>query len=153
MPNHNHAILSSQIIRLSEASDWFDAVGEWELESIYFDEEPATCLCSHHPIIEVCNLRNKKNGNAAEVGNVCVNKFLGIPSKIIFDGLKRVANDRSKALNSAAVGYIRQKGWINDWEHDFLIDTGRRRSLSPKQAAKRAQINHRILTHVKRTKR
>lgn len=152
MPSHNHAILSAEITRLSEASDWFPARAEWVLESIYFEDEPSTCLCSHHPIIEVCILRNRRNGNSAEVGNVCVNKFLGIPSKIIFDGLKRVANDTSKALNSAAVAYIRQKGWINEWEHDFLIDTGRKRSLSFRQAAKRKQINDRILNHVKRSK-
>ncbi|WP_230291717.1 hypothetical protein [Croceicoccus sp. Ery5] len=153
MPSHNHAILTAEIIALSEADNWSVARQEWHLQSIYFEEEPSTCLCSHFPIIEVCVLVNAKNGNTAEVGNVCVNKFLGIPSKIIFDGLKRVANDQDKALNIPAVDYIRKKGWINDWEYGFLNDTSRKRTLSPKQAAKRHQINQRILKNVKRSKK
>ncbi len=152
MPSHNHATLSAEIIALSVANDWTAAKREWQLESVFFEDDPSTCLCSHFPILEVCLLRNVRNGNVAEVGNVCVNKFLGIPSKIIFDGLKRVANDREKALNAAAADYVHRKGWINDWEKSFLTDTARKRSLTLKQAAKREQINRRILTRVKRSK-
>ena len=153
MSSHNHVILSDRIVALSESNYWLSAKNEWQLQSVFFEEEPSTCLCSHHPIVEICVLRNTRNGNLAEVGNVCVNKFLGIPSKIIFDGLKRVANDQSKALNAAGIDYIFEKKWINGWERDFLIDTSRKRTLSPKQAAKRKEINQQILNRVRRRRK
>ena len=43
------------------------------------------CLCSHFPIKEICVIRNRVNGVRAEVGNVCVKKFLGLPSGKIFE--------------------------------------------------------------------
>ena len=153
MPSHNHSILSERIVALSEADDWYSAKQEWRLQSVFFEEEPSTCLCSHYPIVEICVLKNSLNGNLAEVGNVCVNKFLGIPSKIIFDGLKRVANDQSKALNPPGIDYIFDKRWINEWERDFLLDTAGKRTLSAKQAAKRKEINRQILNRVRRRKK
>jgi hypothetical protein len=137
-------------LKLSESDNWALARAEWDLQEIYFEDEPSTCLCSKYPIIEICVLRNRKNGNVAEVGNVCVNKFLGIPSKIIFDGLKRVSKDSSKALNADASHYAFRKGWISEWEHGFLTDTARKRELTGKQLAKRQEINRRVLARMKR---
>lgn len=150
MASHNEYQLTQQILRLSNFDSWQVARTEWDLQEIYVEDEPRTCLCTHFPIIEVCVLRNRLNGNVAEVGNVCVNKFIGIPSKIIFDGIKRVAKDRTKALNASAAHYAFRKGWINDWEHGFLTDTARKKVLSAKQMAKRDQINQRVLARMKR---
>ena len=150
MGSHNEYQLTRKIIALSEADQWQLARAEWDLQEIYFEDKPSTCLCSKYPIIEICVLRNRKNGNTAEVGNVCVNKFLGIPSKIIFDGLKRVSKDDSKALNNAASHYAFRKGWISEWEHGFLVSTARTRDLSGKQLAKRREINRRVLTRMRR---
>lgn len=150
MSSHNEFQLASRIVEFSVSNDWAIARAEWDLAEIYFEDEPSTCLCTHYPIIEICVLRNRHNGNVAEVGNVCVNKFLGIPSKIIFDGLKRVSKDQSNALNSAASHYAFRKGWISQWEYNFLIDTGRKHALSFKQMAKRREINVRVLTRMRR---
>lgn len=40
---------------------------------------------------EVVVLRNQHNGNKAEGGNVCVKKFLGLPSDRIFKAIQWVA--------------------------------------------------------------
>jgi hypothetical protein len=151
MTNHNKYQLKKNILALSESDIWPIARTEWELSEVYFEDEPSTCLCSHFPIIEVCVLRNKSNGNLAEVGNVCVNGFIGIPSKIIFDGIKRVSKDTTKALNLSAADYAQRKGWVNDWEHEFLVDTARKRILSPRQMSKRDQINRTVLSRMKRS--
>ncbi len=151
MTSHNEFQLMQEILALSESGSWSIARTEWELNEVYFEDEPRTCLCSHFPIIEVCVLRNKLNGNLAEVGNVCVNRFIGIASKIIFDGIKRVAKDTTKALNLSAADYAQRKGWVNDWEHKFLVDTARKKILSSKQMSKRKQINRTVLSRMKRS--
>jgi len=141
--------LFKEIIALSVADNWDEAKREWELMDIHREDEPDTCLCGHAPIIELCELKNRKNGNWATVGNVCVKKFLGFPSELIFSGLRRIAKDHNKALNEAAVHHAYEKNWITKWERDFCLDTSRKRELSDKQYQKRQEINLRVLTRTK----
>lgn len=149
----NQFRLFREIIALSESKDWDEAKLEWDLKRVYREEEPLTCLCGHFPIIEICVLTNRNNGNLAEVGNVCVTKFLGLESDLIFSGLRRIAKDGDKALNEAAINYAFEQRWINDWEKGFCLDTMRKRKLSAKQALKRAQINRLVLTKTTNTYR
>jgi hypothetical protein len=148
--------LIERIVQLSVSKTWVAARLEWRLESIQIldtGEENKTCLCGHTPIRELCFLRNKENNNDALVGNVCVNRFLGLESDSIFQGLKRVAKDCNKALNSAAIAFAYEKGWITDWEQKFCTNTVRTRDLSEKQATTRARINACVLAHVKTARR
>lgn len=46
--------LMREIVALSQASTWDKAKLECELESVYEEEEPDTCLCGHFPINEIC---------------------------------------------------------------------------------------------------
>ena len=91
--------LTQGIIHLSEANTWDEAKLEWELAEVYQQDEPDTCLCCYFPINEIRVLRNKRNHQVTRVGNVCVKKFLGLPSYKIFDALRRIAEDESRALN------------------------------------------------------
>uniref|UniRef100_A0A914UH85 Uncharacterized protein n=1 Tax=Plectus sambesii TaxID=2011161 RepID=A0A914UH85_9BILA len=95
--------LKEAIISLSSANDWEAAKLEWRLNYIYETDEPDTCLCGHHPIRQLCVLCNLVNGNKAVVGNVCVNKFMGIPSAKVFDAFRRVKKDSTCALNEKAI--------------------------------------------------
>jgi hypothetical protein len=79
--------LASKIIALRVADTWDQAKIEWSLFDVFKEVEPDTCLCGHYPIIENCVLRNRENRNRAIVGNVCVKKFLGLPSDKIFQGV------------------------------------------------------------------
>jgi hypothetical protein len=142
--------LTSEIIDLSEATGWDLAKLEWGLAEVYEADEPERCLCGHFPIKEVCVLTNQKNGNRTEVGNCCVKKFIGLPSDKIFQAVKRVRKDGEKSLNVEAVTHARQKGWINQWEFDFSIDTMRKRKLSTKQLDTRRKINAKMLANMKR---
>lgn len=141
----NRFQLFREIIARSVADNWEEAKREWDLVEIYREDEPLTCLCGHTPIIEICVLRNRLNAGTAIVGNVCVNKFLGIESELIFEGLRRVNKDPDKGLNAAATLYAFEKGWINEWEKNFSLDTNKKRKLSDKQQVKRDQINRRVL--------
>jgi hypothetical protein len=147
----NQFRLFQEIIARSVAKIWDEAKVEWDLKHVYREDEPLTCLCGHTPIIEICVLQNRRNGNMAEVGNVCVTRFLGLESDLIFSGLRRVAKDASKALNEAATNYAHEQGWITDWEKQFSLDTNRKRKLSAKQALKREEINQRVLAKTTNT--
>lgn len=145
---HNERELRRRIIEQSVSHDWPTARLEWDLETIFREEEFQACACGHYPIIEICQLRNRANRQIIEVGNVCVKKFMGIPSNRIFDGFRRIAKAEDKALNGAASDYAFRKGWVTEWEHKFLSNTARTRLLSDKQRAKRIEINKRVLTRM-----
>lgn len=145
--------LTSEIIALSVSKSWDEAKLEWQLEDVSKEEEPETCLCGHHPILELCTLRNTRNQNAAVVGNCCVKKFIGLPSEKIFQAITRVQKDWWRALNAETIDHAYRKGWITDWERTFYFDTMRKRldGMSSKQSAKRHEINHRVLKRIIRS--
>ncbi len=144
--------LSEGIISLSNSQNWDEAKLEWKLKEVFMSDEPDTCLCGHNPIKEICVLINKANGNETIVGNSCVKKFIGLPSDKIFQSVKRVKKDNSKALNIEAIKHAHERSWINDWEYKFSVDTTRKRSLSDKQIAVRKKINNKVLSRMKREK-
>lgn len=145
--------LIKEIISLSVSDTWEIAKTEWELNEIYFADEPETCLCGRFPIIELCELKNTKNKELAVVGNCCVKKFIGLPSDKIFQAVKRVRKDGGKALNGEAIELARSKNWINEWEYNFYVDTFRKRKLSEKQLIKRRQINEKVLFRINKDKK
>lgn len=145
--------LIQEIIKLSVADTWEVAKSEWELSEIYFSDEPETCLCGHYPIIELCEIKNKKNQEITIVGNCCVNKFMGLPSEKIFQAVKRIRKDNEKSLNGEAIELTYSKDWINKWEYDFYTDTFKKRLLTEKQALKRKQINEKILLKINKDRK
>jgi hypothetical protein len=144
--------LTAEIIARSYNQTWITAKTEWLLEEIYEADNPDTCLCGHFPIREICVLRNKINKNVAIVGNCCVKKFIGLPSDKIFQAIKRIRKDAEKSLNTEAIQYALNRHWVSEWEHDFYTDIMKKRLLSPKQAAKKADINAKFLRNMERKK-
>lgn len=142
--------LTEEILNRSQSKTWGIAKMEWRLSHIYEAEEPETCLCGHFPIIEICILQNKLNAQFATVGNCCVKKFIGLPSDLIFQAVKRVRKDNQKSLNAEAIQHAYENGWINEWEYKFSIDTMRKRILSGKQLQSRMQVNEKMLANMKR---
>ena len=139
--------LTEEIITRSVADKWWTAKKEWRLESIEFADrdEPGVCLCGHRPIIELCFLRNRENGNQTMIGNCCVKKFLKLGSQKVFAAIRRIAEDPERAVNAETIALAVERGWINDWERRFLTDTMRKRRLSQSQRGKRLQINKKLL--------
>ncbi len=151
MASHKFEELVRQITARSVSDIWEAARDEWELDHIYVTEpdDPGTCLCTHYPILEHCVLANKLNGQSAIVGNVCVKNFMGLPSDLLFRGIARISEDRSRAANYELVRHAYRKNWLNDWEYHFCFGTRHKRKLSWKQEAKRIQINSKILRNMK----
>lgn len=144
--------LTERLIALSVGDTWDEAKLEWSLEHVWREDEPDTCLCGHFPIIEICFLRNASNFNTAIVGNCCVKKFTSLPSDLIFQAVKRIQNDIERAINVATIRHAYKKGWINDWEKNFYMDTWRKRKLSGAQHMKRVQINKKVLANIVRAR-
>jgi hypothetical protein len=90
-------------------------------------------------------IRNSVTGRTAEVGNVCVKRFLGIRSDLIFAGVRRVQAVPTKALNNDAIVFFQAAGILSEWEYKFLQNTKSKKVLSPAQANKRLEINQRIV--------
>jgi len=142
--------LTTEILNHSVARTWDEAKLEWALLEVYEAEKPETCLCGHFPIIELCVLINRRNRNQVTVGNFCVKKFIGLPSDKIFQAVKRIRKDQSKSLNAEAVQHAFDRHWINEWEKNFYFEIMRKRKLTPKQAAKKNEINVLVLARMKR---
>ena len=142
--------LQAAILSLSRARQWEAAKGEWSLSAIWHTDEGHTCLCTHYPIKELCELCHEATQQRVIVGNCCVKKFMGLPSEKIFDALKRVEKDTQHALNEEAIAHFMRMGVLSEWEGAFYHDTWRKTKLSDKQRAHRQRINEKVIAASKR---
>ncbi len=146
--------LFDEIVKRSVSNDWDYAKLEWHLES--FDEadrdNPETCLCGKPHIIDVCILRNSKNNQLARVGNVCVKKFMDLPSDKILACLKRIQKDPENALNAETIEHAHVNGWLRGDDKKFIDNTNakRKNSLSYKRLKWRSDINKRIIRNMRK---
>ena len=147
---YNFKKLKTEILRLSKARDWEIARKEWAVVDIYDTESPQSCLCGHPKIFEICVIENRITDHIEEVGNVCVNRFIGFRGDLIFKALNRIRKDETRSLNVDAVTYFKAKGLLTDWEYEFLENTMRKRNLSGKQLEVRRQINKKVISAIAR---
>lgn len=147
---YNLQQLKAHILPLSHAATWEVAVKEWSLTGIHEADEPESCPCGHFPIIELCSIQNRVTGHSTDVGNICVKRFLGLRSDLIFAAIKRIRKDIDKSLNADAIAFFHERGLLNDWEYSFCQSTMRLRRLSSAQIGKRREINQKVLGAIKR---
>jgi hypothetical protein len=141
-----HYKLTEEIIKLSNSDIWSSAKLEWNFEYAYYSEDLQRCLCGHYPIKNVCVIKNSDNKNETEVGNCCVNKFLGIEDgNKIFSSIKKLKLDKSKSMSPEVLEYLRKKKVLTDFDYSFYSDTIRKRKLSEKQLAIRERINQKLI--------
>lgn len=147
---HNEQKFRAAIFSSSQSSDWDEAKAEWELHFVYDDSgNDRSCKCEHKPIIQICVIKNRKNGNTLEVGNVCVKRFLRLLSQRIFSVIKRLRWDINKSLNPKALELFRDRGVISNSEvQDYLIYWRRRSNMSDDQKRQKIDINTRILKYI-----
>lgn len=145
MTSPNFKALQEHILSLSVAKSWPLAVREWELFGIEKSEEPGSCPCGQ-TILEHCFLRNRVNDEQTHVGNVCVNRFMALDTKGLFNGLRKIAKDDTARPNQELIEYALKAGFLfGTNEYEFLVNMRGRRSLSAKQIAWVQKINRRIL--------
>lgn len=141
-----HYKLTQEIIKLSESDYWHSAKNEWNFEYAYYSDELQRCLCGHYPIKNVCVIKNTINNRHTEVGNCCVNKFLGIDEgNKIFTSIKRLKEDPTKSMSPEVLEYLFNKKVLTDFEYKFYLDTIRKRKFSYKQLEIRKKINQKLI--------
>nr|WP_075518800.1 hypothetical protein [Moritella viscosa]SHO01271.1 Putative uncharacterized protein [Moritella viscosa] len=140
----NHELLKEHIIKLSVSDVYAHAINEWTPFRIEVNDYWDTCPCGQE-IKEMCFIKNTKNGNETYVGNVCINRFMGINMQLAFDGYKRISKDKDKKPNSALIAFANDNGYIFENEYIFLQQIKNKRSVSVKQLSWLNKINHRIL--------
>lgn len=141
---HNFERLKAHILPLSVATEFTAARREWILVGIEVSEEFDNCPCGQE-IKEHCYIKNQLNGNTTYVGNVCINRFIGIETGNLFAGLKRITEDDTANANEDLIFHAFKFGYIFEQEYKFLMDTRLKRKLWPKQIAWKQKINRRII--------
>lgn len=140
---HNFERLKAHILPLSVSQNFHIARTEWVLIGIEVSEEFDNCPCGQE-IKEHCYIRNTKNGNTTYVGNVCIDRFIGIETGNLFSGLKRIAANANANANEDLIEHAYKFGYIYESEYKFLMETRFKRKLSEKQMAWKQKINRRI---------
>ena len=82
-------ILKKHILPLSQSSHFEEARKEWVLVDVEINHNWDHCPCGQN-IKELCYLENQLNKNRTYVGNVCVNRFIGIDTGNLFAGFKTI---------------------------------------------------------------
>lgn len=144
---HNFERLKAHILPLSHSDRFEVARTEWDLVSVEITEEFDSCPCGQE-IKEHCYITNRITGESTYVGNVCINRFIGIDTGSLFDGLKRIAKDPYANANLDVIEHGRKLGFIYDSEYGFLVETRRKRKLSTKQLEWKRKINRRIIQQI-----
>lgn len=144
MSEHNFERLKAHILPLSNASGWSDAKNEWRLVGVEMQEDWDNCPCGQE-IKELCHIQNQLNHNKTYVGNVCVNRFIGINTGNLFAGLRKIIEDETANANEDLIIHSYQFGYIHESEYQFLMQTKRKRILSTKQIEWKKKINRRIV--------
>jgi hypothetical protein len=144
---HNVERLKAHILPLSEAPFFDAARKEWQLIGVEVSEEFDNCPCGQE-IKEHCYIQNIRNGNKTYVGNVCINRFIGIDTGSLFAGIKRIVKDPSANPNEDLIEHAHRFGYIYESEYKFLMETRHKRKLSEKQLAWKQKINRRITNRI-----
>jgi len=144
---HNFERLKAHILPLSKAKDFNTARTEWILVDVEISEELDNCPCGQE-IREHCYIENTRTGHKTYVGNVCINRFIGIDTGTLFDGLKRIAKDPTANANEDVIEYAKERGYLYDKEYDFLMDTRLKKKPSEKQKEWKRKINRRIINGI-----
>jgi len=115
---------------------------------VEISEEMHNCPCGQE-IKEHCYIENSITGHRTHVGNICINRFMGINTGTLFDGLKRIAADPYANPNEALVEFAWKQGHLYDErEYEFVQQMCRKRKRSDAQKSWIAKINRRILNKI-----
>jgi hypothetical protein len=144
---HSFERLKAHILPLSQASTFDVARAEWQLVGVEITEDFDSCPCGKE-IKEHCYIENRLTGHSTYVGNVCINRFIGIDTGNLFEGLKRIAKNPLANANLDVIEHAWRFGYIYESEYLFLVQTRLKRKLSAKQLAWKEKVNRRITHHI-----
>ena len=136
--------LIEEITQRSESKDWKKKKNEWSFLHIYYSDETQQCLCTQQ-IHNICVIKNKINGVITEVGNKCVNQFLGITTgDNILKSIQHLRKDKQNSLNMFALDYLLKNNVITTKDYDFYKNIRLKRYLSQGRLKWKLDINQKF---------
>ena len=155
-PDPAHKITSNEmklrwhILERSNAQDWENALKEWRVTG-FRDEEYTHCPCGQQ-IVERCFLLNIDTQIEIFVGNVCVQKFMGVEIKEVLSPYKKLLKaPETTVISPRLVKFASDNGYLYGNEEFFLMSIQHKKHLSPAQLSWLKKINHRIINRTKVT--
>ncbi|WP_415541326.1 hypothetical protein [Empedobacter stercoris] len=90
-------------------------------------------------------IKNKINGVITEVGNECVNQFLGITTgDNIILSIQHLRKDKQNSLNMYALDYLLKNNVITTKDYDFYKNIRLKRNLSQGRLKWKLDINQKF---------
>jgi hypothetical protein len=149
-------IFKREIIRHSNADNYFDACHEWDEVCIDVadDDEDCYCICSH-PIKQLITIRNRENGNDVVVGSDCIRKIPNFPNASLYQPVISNLADLKKNPDDTTIGknlidFIRIKQLLEEKHIIFLESMRCKRNLSEKQESYYAGLKKKIVRLLER---
>ena len=149
-------IFKREIIRHSNADNYFDACHEWDEVCIDVadDDEECYCICSH-PIKQLITIRNRENGNDVVVGSDCIRKIPNFPNASLYQPVISNLADLKKNPDDTTIGknlidFIRIKQLLEEKHIIFLESMRCKRNLSEKQESYYAGLKKKIVRLLER---
>lgn len=140
--------LITNIIENSIADKYEDAIGEWDIKRLSFQED-GTCLCGQKHIKQMCFMENRLNGNQVEVGANCANKISSVDAEAIFTSIERVRKDDHKLPSQLHLDFAyKTQKCITEWEYDFVNDI-KQRIKRAKNANKKYELSEKQLKRIR----
>lgn len=153
--NAQNWTLPAEIIRLSVAQTWNEAIKEWSLEDIEIlqpDDAEQQCLCGQELTKKVCHIINNENQNTAIVGIECVKKFKGDTAfkgtHLIFDALERIRTDINAKPNTELYLFAKEKILSEEESGAYVkITLARNSKLTSTDIKNREKLNRKVLDY------
>lgn len=149
-------IFKREIIRHSNANNYFDACHEWDEVCIDVadDDEECYCICSH-PIKHLITIRNRENGTDVVVGSDCIRKIPNFPNASLYQPVISNLADLKKNPDDTTIGknlidFIRIKQLLEEKHIIFLESMRCKRNLSPKQESYYSGLKKKIVRLLER---
>jgi len=138
--SHNFQKLLDVILPKSVAKTWEQAKSEWSFFGAIHDDAWGHCACEHR-IKERCFIQNKNTRDVVVIGNVCVDRFLGVSTTHILEMLRRMRTDKTLTLPIIIVNEMVKQNFIDVASRDFYSSVLASTTLSDKQFEWYMRIN------------
>ena len=114
-PNSYRQNFIKELINLSKAKQYKEAIKEWRLQNVIYDEDGTRCICNKY-IHYLCHIINIKNGKMTIIGSHCCNhieKSIEKQAKERIDKLKnphkwcRFCNNKKNKVRNEEIYYCK----------------------------------------------
>lgn len=125
----NQTKLEAGVTAKSVSDNWEQAKEEWVPVSVFRNPKIKKCVCGHRPIINLCKIRNKLNGNELVVGNHCIKYFHhGYDFDWVFRETMVLVDERQRMPSNEFLIWLFPRLSLPSKDREFLLSLMRKRA-------------------------